>query len=87
VPAIVSDKGGPKFIISEGISGFVAHETSDFAKYALELYRDREKLAKMKLDSRENALSKSWDSIFESVYDGYAEAIKLEQEKKASLKK
>ncbi len=87
VPAIVSDKGGPKFIISEGISGFVAHETADYAKYALELYRDREKLAKMKLDSRENALSKSWDSIFESVYDGYAEAIKLEQEKKASLKK
>lgn len=87
VPAIVSDKGGPKFIITEGVSGFVAHETEDFSKYALDLYRDREKLAKMKLDSRENALSKSWDAVFESVYDGYAEAIKLEDEKKASLKK
>ncbi len=87
LPAIVSDKGGPKFIIREGETGYVAHETADYAKYALDLYRDREKLAKMKLDARENALSNSWDSIFEGVYDGYAAAIKLEKEAKAASKK
>lgn len=87
MPAIVSDKGGPKFIISEGVSGFVAHETADYAKYSIGLYNDREKLAKMKADSRKNALSSSWDSIFESVYDSYQEAVKILEQKKAKLKK
>lgn len=87
VPAIVSDKGGPKFIINEGVSGHIAHEPDDYIKYALDLYRNREKLAKMKLESRKNALARSWDSIFDGVYQGYADAVRLEEERKASLKK
>jgi phosphatidylinositol alpha 1,6-mannosyltransferase len=83
VPAIVSDKGGPKFIVSEGETGFVAKDVDDFIKYAMELYDDREKLEKLKLLSRENAMSRSWDSIFESVYDGYREAIRLDSLAKA----
>lgn len=87
VPAIVSDKGGPKFIIRDGESGFVAHEHSDYAKYALKLYENAEKLNEMKTAAREKALSHSWDSIFESVYDGYNEAIRLEGLAKAAAKK
>jgi phosphatidylinositol alpha 1,6-mannosyltransferase len=83
VPAIVSNKGGPKFIIREGESGYVAAGLADYGKYAVELYNDREKLARMKQASRNNALSRSWDSIFEGVYDGYREAIRLEEIAKA----
>ena len=86
VPAIVSDKGGPKYIISEGETGFVAKGLDDFIKYAFDLYDDREKLGKMKTLSREHAMSRSWDSIFEGVYDGYHEAIRLEKLAKASKK-
>ena len=42
------------------------------------LYDDRAKLGEMKKAARQKALSHSWDSIFESVFDGYREAIRLE---------
>lgn len=87
VPAIVSDKGGPKFIIRDGESGFIAHGHDDYAKLALQLYNDRGLLHKMKLAAREKALSHSWDSIFESVYKGYHESIRLERLAKAAKEK
>jgi len=43
-----------------------------------------EKLAKMKEASRASAMSRSWDSVFETVYDAYAEAIKIAAERKQS---
>lgn len=86
VPAIVSDKGGPKYIVKPGETGFVASNLNDFIKHSIELYDDREKLKTMKTLSRENAMSRSWDSIFEGVYDGYREAIRLEKLAKASKK-
>jgi glycosyltransferase involved in cell wall biosynthesis len=77
VPAIVSDKGGPKFIVREGETGFVAKTLEDYVTYASMLYDNPDKLAEMKRLSRESAMSNSWDSIFEGVYDGYREAISL----------
>jgi hypothetical protein len=38
-----------------------------------------EKLHLMKRLSRESALSRSWDSVFDSVYDAYREAISITQ--------
>ncbi len=84
VPVIVSDKGGPKYIVRHGETGFVAANFEDFVKYSTELYDDREKLGTMKAISRENAMSRSWDSIFEGVYEGYRETIRLENLAKAS---
>jgi phosphatidylinositol alpha 1,6-mannosyltransferase len=76
VPAIVSDKGGPKFIIEEGKSGLIARQPTDYAAFALALYRDRARLAAMKAEARRNALARSWDSIFESVYEAYDFAVR-----------
>jgi glycosyltransferase involved in cell wall biosynthesis len=87
VPAIVSDKGGPKFIIGDGTSGFIATQHDDYAKFALRLYDDRELLNKMKTAAREKALCHSWDSIFESVFINYKEAIRLEEISQKSKKK
>lgn len=84
VPVIASDKGGAKYIVSEGKTGFVAADLDDYIKYALELLDDRDKLEKMKLASREAARLHSWDSIFEGVYEGYRDAVLLETEAKAS---
>lgn len=81
VPAIVSDKGGPKFIIKTGESGFVANEVADYAKYVLQLYRDRETLARMKAAARDSAVSNSWDAIFSGVFDSYREAIEIKARK------
>ena len=86
VPAIVSSKGGPKYVIREGISGLVAREDDDYAKFALDLYRNKEKLAAMKADSRNIAESSSWDSIFRGVYDAYREALDIHAKTKAATK-
>ena len=74
VPCIVTDQGGPKFIIQKGETGFVAKDLDDFVKYSIELIDNPEKLAKMKSQSLDFALTRSWDSVFESVYDTYRDA-------------
>ena len=81
-PCIVTDKGGPKFIVREGETGFVAKNTEDFVKHSLELLDNPEKLSKMKEASLEFARSRSWDSVFEKVYEAYSETKDLLDEKK-----
>lgn len=82
VPAIVSDQGGPKFIVSHGETGFIAKDLSEFTGYTIGLMDDRSKLDEMKALSRASAMSRSWDSVFESVYSAYAEAISLAESQK-----
>lgn len=74
VPCIVTDQGGPKFIVQEGETGFVAKDIDEFVKYSIELIDDREKLERMKKQSLDFALTRSWDSVFENVYKTYREA-------------
>jgi glycosyltransferase involved in cell wall biosynthesis len=81
VPCIVTDQGGPKFIVRENETGFVAKNADEFAEYAIALLDDPEKLSKMKKASREFALSRSWDAVFDGVYDAYHEAKQLRQSK------
>ena len=82
MPAIVSDKGGPKFIIQHGHTGFIVESPDDFARYSLELLDDPQKLAKMRQAAREFALERSWDSVFEKVYQAYGETIQIAEERK-----
>lgn len=71
VPAIVSHLGGPKFIIKENETGFVAKNFEEFVKYTVELIENPQKLSEMKNASREFVVSRSWNSVFESVYKAY----------------
>lgn len=71
VPAIVSHLGGPKFIIKENETGFVAKNFEEFVKYTVELIENPQKLSEMKNASREFVISRSWNSVFESVYKAY----------------
>ena len=77
VPAIVTDKGGPKFIVKHEETGFVAKDLEEFTGYTIGLMDDAEVLRRMKVQSRKSALSRSWTSVFDSVYDAYREAISL----------
>ena len=79
VPAIVTDQGGPKFIVKHGETGFIAHGLKDFIRFAIELMEKPDVLANMRKQSREAAESRSWDSVFDSVYDAYRDCIKLEK--------
>ena len=84
VPSIVTNHGGPKFIVKHGETGFVAENADEFVKFSLELMENPEKHGKMKSAAREFALSRSWDAVFESIYDAYAESIKIAEERKKS---
>jgi glycosyltransferase involved in cell wall biosynthesis len=74
VPCIVTDQGGPKFIVQKDETGYVAKNVDEFVKFAIELIDNPEKLERMKNASREFALSRSWEAVFDSVYAAYAEA-------------
>lgn len=73
-PALVTNLGGPKFIVRPNETGFIAENLDDFVKYSVELMENPERLAQLKKTSREFALSRSWDAVFESVFDAYRAA-------------
>jgi glycosyltransferase involved in cell wall biosynthesis len=73
VPAVVTPDGGPKFIVQDGVTGFVTKDDL-FAKSIAELVRDRARLQEMRLKAREYALGCSWDAVFDRVYAGYETA-------------
>lgn len=83
VVPIVSDKGGPKFIVTHGETGFVASSLEDYVDYAAKLLDDRDLLNSMRVAARESSLKKSWDSIFEGVYKAYDETIRIEKSRKS----
>jgi glycosyltransferase involved in cell wall biosynthesis len=75
VPAVVTDAGGPKFIVREGVSGSIGRSEKEFVDLTLRLLRDRPLRLEMARAAREQACEESWDSVFENVYDGYRVAI------------
>jgi len=79
VPALVTDKGGPKFIVREGLNGFVCASLDEFVSQTVELMDNREKLLKMKESSRNFALSRSWDSVFDGVWETYRRCIEIKR--------
>jgi len=76
VPAIVTDCGGPQFIVKHGETGFVAHNSSEFAPYVRHLAADAQRLQAMREAARVSALQASWDAIFEGVYAGYRRELR-----------
>lgn len=71
VPAVVTPNGGPKFIIRENETGFVAKDAAEFAQHIRTLMGDRERLSEMKRAARAQALEATWDKVFEGVYQAY----------------
>jgi glycosyltransferase involved in cell wall biosynthesis len=74
VPAIVTGDGGPKFIVREGETGFIATDEA-FPSAIARLARDRSLLETMRRNARTYALGCSWDAVFEKVYAGYLTAL------------
>lgn len=71
VPAVVTPGGGPKFIIRENETGFIAQDAAGFAQHIRMLMANRARLTEMKHAARAQALEATWDKVFESVYRAY----------------
>jgi glycosyltransferase involved in cell wall biosynthesis len=78
-PAVVTDAGGPKFIVEEGRTGFVAASEEQFIDRTARLLVDTQLRHQMGAAAREYACGESWDTVFERVYDGYRVAIDARQ--------
>lgn len=74
VPALVTPYGGPKFLVEDGVSGFIRHE-SEFAQTIESLVRSPEQLQQMRAAARQSAMSRTWDAVFAGVYCGYEDAV------------
>jgi len=72
VPAIVTNEGGPRFLIKDKITGFIASDENEFLKSILTFIRmDKQSRMKMKSEARLSCCQHSWNSVVDEVYDAY----------------
>lgn len=77
VPAVVTDKMGPKEQVEEGVTGFVARDRADFAAKLQRLIDDADLRRTMGRNARQYALSKNWDAVFDRLFEQYAEVLAM----------
>jgi phosphatidylinositol alpha 1,6-mannosyltransferase len=75
VPPIVSAHGGPKFLVEDGVTGFIARSEQDFHGSVALLLLDPGLRARMGEAAREQAMGRQWSSVFERVYREYGRAF------------
>jgi glycosyltransferase involved in cell wall biosynthesis len=75
VPCVVTDGGGPKFLVEQDVTGHVASSPSDFIDAIAALMNNPARRASMQAASRAYALRQSWDAVFEDVFRAYATCL------------
>jgi len=71
VPAIAFPVGGPKFLIENYVSGFLADNCDDLTEKVVEIVKAPGILAPMRVAARRFAEEHSWNSIFQKTYEYY----------------
>lgn len=75
VPAVVMSEGGPKFLIENGVNGFVASTGEEFVQHVQSLMLDRDQQHRLGEAARRFGCTLSWDSVFDNVYAAYRECL------------
>jgi len=75
VPAIVTNSGGAKYLLQDGVTGFVATSNTDFIAKVAMLCSKPDQCDPMSRAARERALRSSWESVFRHVYDVYENTL------------
>lgn len=75
VPAIVTNQGGPQYIVNHGVTGIVAGADDHFAHSVRDLVTDLPRHQQMRKTARAAALEASWDKVFDNVYNSYRFAL------------
>jgi len=75
IPAIVTDKKGPKDIVKHNSTGFVAKNDKEFEKYVLKLAKEEKLRKKMGKAAREYAKQHTWKDITLKLLDYCKELI------------
>jgi phosphatidylinositol alpha 1,6-mannosyltransferase len=77
VPAVVTARGGPKFTVQSGKTGYAVNNFDEFAAAAALLLTRPDLLSSMRVAARRYALSTSWEPIFESMYQAYERHLRV----------
>lgn len=75
VPVVVTNSGGPKFLVRDGVTGFIAGDDAEFIARTHQLMNDAELRMRMRAAARARAASASWDRVFERVYEAYVSCL------------
>ena len=75
VPAIVTNAGGPRYLVRDAETGFVATDDCDFCEVAVRLARNAALRRQMGAGARAQMEGRSWDNVFREVYAGYASLL------------
>jgi phosphatidylinositol alpha 1,6-mannosyltransferase len=70
-PAIVTSKGGPKFQVQNGVSGFVAASEQDFIARVKQTMSTPQLHRSLRAASRLAASRKSWENVLEDLHEAY----------------
>ncbi len=73
--AVVTDKGGPKFIVEHERNGFVCSSDEQFTASVLRLIASKALQCDMRVAARQRAERASWDAVFDAVYETYRRGI------------
>jgi phosphatidylinositol alpha 1,6-mannosyltransferase len=75
VPCVVTDQGGPKFLIKEGVTGHVAGSDRDFIECVARIAKCSGVHLRMSIAARQYALQHSWNLVLEEVFASYAACL------------
>jgi glycosyltransferase involved in cell wall biosynthesis len=70
-PAIVTSKGGPKFQVQNGVSGFVATSPQEFIARIKQTMAAPQLHRSLRLASRLAASRKSWETVLDELHQAY----------------
>jgi glycosyltransferase involved in cell wall biosynthesis len=74
LPVLVTDAGGPREQMVDGLTGFVCHDERAFATRIAELAQDEPLRARVGREARAHATERSWPSALAPLYQAYREA-------------
>jgi glycosyltransferase involved in cell wall biosynthesis len=72
---VVTRGGGPKYTVRHGHTGYVAYNFDEFVAFAAMLMVRPDVLSAMREAARQQALTTSWDRIFEGMYAAYENVL------------
>lgn len=70
-PAVVTSKGGPKFQVQDGVSGFVTASQYEFIARIKQIMAAPQLHRSLRAASRLAACRKSWEGVLEDLHDAY----------------
>jgi glycosyltransferase involved in cell wall biosynthesis len=77
VPVVAMAQGGPKFIASASRGAVLAHSQQELVDLTVSLAAKPNVRRVMAAAAREDALSRSWSAVFETVYHAYESALAI----------